>query len=66
MASCSCPMMPSRYASSVFWISLRHTLPKPKVEKLTPIFLLFFTKKLKNENNSLQNFHLTSISIVKN
>ena len=30
---------------SVFWISLRHTLPNPKKEKLTPILLLLFTKK---------------------
>ena len=52
--------------SSVFWISLRNTLPNPKIEKLTPIFLLFFTKKVKNENKSPQNFYLASIFIVEN
>ena len=53
-----------RSYSSMFWISLPLTLPNPKIE--TPIFWLFFTKKVKNENKSPQNFYLASIFIVKN
>ena len=52
--------------SSVKWTALGHILKNPKIQNLTPIYLLFFYQKLKNKNKSPQNVYLTPIFKVKN
>ena len=45
-----------KYNSSVKWIALRHILQTQNYKKLTPIILLFFTKKVKMKTNHPKTF----------